>query len=113
MAKYLINPDLPIKYVLECHSSSQSYPTKQDFMFDIISYLVRVNETKGKELDQIDVKFTTKTLKYIFGDRLQGEFLEKLKLVLEELVKEGTINKKGESLLIPESEFSKYYSLTN
>jgi hypothetical protein len=113
MAKYVINQDLPIKYVLECHASVPSYPTKQDFMFDIISYLVRVSEAKSKDLDQGDVKFTTKTLKYIFGDKLQGEFLEKLKLVLEALVKEGTINKKGDSILIPESEFSKYYSLTN
>jgi hypothetical protein len=113
MAKFIINQDLPIKYVLECHASSHSYPTTQDFMFDIISYLVRVSETKGKDFDTTDVKFTTKTLKYVFGDRLQGEFLEKLKLVLETLVKEDTINRKGDSLLIPESEFSKYYSLTN
>lgn len=113
MSKFILNRDLPIKYVLECHTALRTYPTKQDFMFDVISYLVKVGETKGKEFDPADVKFTTKTLKYVFGDKLKGEFLDKLKLVLEELVKENVIAKKGESLLIPESEFSKYYSLTN
>ena len=110
MPTFKLNDQLPSKYTLECHSSMPNYPTKQDFMFDVISHLVR-SLGKAKSFKPSDLKFAAKSLREVFGDRLSGEFLAKVKLIIEELVKDGALIKKDDHIAIAESEFSKYYSL--
>ena len=67
---FKINQTLPIKYSLNVHNALPSYPTEADFVFDVASHLVRVADVKGKDWDIEDIKFSTKTLKYVFGDRM-------------------------------------------
>lgn len=105
-----INQQLPLKYILQAYSSLPSYPTKDDFVFDILSYLVKVHESKNKDLDSSQIKFSTKTLNYIFGDKLKTDFLEKIKIIIKDLVEDGTLVKTGEFLVVKESEFLKYYT---
>lgn len=107
---FKINPNLPIKYRLALHAAMPTYPTSQDFMFDVASHIVRVTEAKEKSWEPDDIKFSTKTLKYVFGDYANTEaFKIKLKDILKELVEAGQLTKKGEFIFIPEIEFNKYY----
>ena len=110
MPTFKINESLPSKYSLECHSSMPNYPTKQDFMFDMVSHLVRTLG-KAKTFKTSDAKFSAKSLREVFGEKLSGEFLAKVKLIIEELVKDGALIKKDEFIVVPESEFLNYYSL--
>jgi hypothetical protein len=111
---YKINPELPLKYHLETHTSMPSYPTRHDFMFDVINYLVKVFEAKSKVLDSKNVKFTSKTLKYVYGDKFTAEFVEKLKPLISSLVEEGSLTKNEDTIFVSEPEFQKYYTpITN
>jgi hypothetical protein len=107
---FRINRDLPIKYSLSVHQAIPSYPTEQDFIFDVASHIVRVTEVKSKDWDPGDIKFSTKTLKYVFGDHMNEEsFVQSIKGILASLLEKGTLEKRGEFIFIPNSEFSKYY----
>ena len=108
---FKLNKTVPLKYQLDLHSSLPSYPTRQDFLFDVLSYLIRVAESKSKDWDSSSIKFSSKTLKYVFGDRLTPEFLEKLKPIMKVLIEDGTLTKTGESLVISESTFSDFYTI--
>lgn len=109
-----LKKSLPLKYLLDTHTALLSYPTEQDFMFDVISYIVRVSVSKAKELDSKDIRFSTKTLKYVFGDKLSNqEFMDKVKLIMKSLIEDGSLIKKGEYLLIDESIFLTYYEISN
>jgi hypothetical protein len=107
---FSIQRDLPIKYVLGLHPAVPTYPNGQDFMFEVASHLVRVAEVKSKEWDPLEIKFSTKTLKYVFGENMNDEsFRERVKSILVELLETGALIKKGEFIFIPAGEFSKYY----
>lgn len=109
-----LKQSLPLKYLLDSHTALPSYPTEQDFMFDIISYIVRVSASKAKPIDPKDIKFSTKTLKYVFGDRLANqEFTDRIKLIMKSLIEDGSLIKKGEYLQISESVFLTYYEISN
>jgi hypothetical protein len=107
---FRINSELPVKYPLNVHSALPSYPTQSDFIFDVATHLVRVADVKGKDWDVDDIKFSTKTLKYVFGDRMNDDqFKASLKNILAGLLDSGTLIKRGEYIFIPNVEFSKYY----
>lgn len=107
---YKINDSLPIKYTLDLHRSLPAYPTHQDFMFEVISYLIKVSEKKGKPLDPNDLKFSSKTLKYIFGDEFKSEeFLVRIKTILSELREANVLDKVDEQVFIKADEVSRYY----
>jgi hypothetical protein len=110
--KFKINRGLPIKYALSLHQAVPGYPTHQDFLFDVSAHIVRVTEVKSKDWDPEDIKFSTKTLKYVFGEHMHEEvFVSKIKSILSDLLAKGILEKRGEFIFIPNSEFSKYYLL--
>lgn len=110
--KFKINRNLPIKYALSLHQAMPGYPTKGDFIFDVAAHIVRVTEVKSKDWDPDDIKFSTKTLKYVFGEHMREEkFLIAIKKIMTDLLAEGSLIKRGEFIFIPKSEFSKYYLL--
>ena len=81
-------------------------------MYDVTSYIVKVFEIKPKAWDPNEIKFSTKTLKYVFGDRFTPEFIGKIKPIIRSLVEDGTLTAKGDFLYIRESDFLTYFSLT-
>ena len=100
-----------MKYRLGIHTTMPNYPTSQDFMFDVCSFIVKVG--KEKELEAKDLKFSTKTLKYIFGDNVKSEdFNDRIKSIIRDLVESGTLTLSGEFFFIEESEFAKYFVTT-
>ena len=104
----------PLKYSLEAHIALPNYPTRQDFVFDITSYLIRVSENKSRKLDPDDLKFSTKTLKYVFSDKMNDdEFRDKIKLIMKDMIEDGSLEKAGENLVISQNEFLKLYTISN
>lgn len=109
---YKTNETLPIKYDLLAHASLPNYPTTQDFVFDICSYLIKVHGSKKAELSKSDLKFSVKTLKYVFGNRMEDEaFRLKIKENLQEGISLGSFSKEGEFIFISEETFTKYFSI--
>ena len=47
-------------------------PNGDAILFEIINYLV-LNNLQGKEITYRNVKFSSKTLKYIFGEKFDNE----------------------------------------
>lgn len=110
---FKIQPTLPIKYTLAAHQALPNYPTHQDFMFDVVSHLVRVAEQRGKNWDAKDIKFSVKTLNYVFGDNMKSdEFRDRIKGILKDLIESGSLIKNGEFIFIENSEFSRYYTIS-
>lgn len=111
---FKLSSTAPLKYSLEAHIALPTYPTRQDFVFDIVSYLIRVSETKSRKLEPTDLKFSTKTLKYVFNDRMNDEsFRDKIKLIMKDMIEDSSLTKAGENLVINETEFLKLYTISN
>jgi hypothetical protein len=110
---FKIQGTLPIKYTLAAHQSLPNYPTHLDFMFDVVSHIVRVAEQKGKAWDPRDVKFSVKTLNYVFGDNMKSdEFRARIIAILKDLIESGALVKNGDFIFIEDSEFSRYYTVS-
>ena len=101
----ILRSDLELKYYLGLHNEDLLF-TKDSVLFDIIEFFVKV---KKEELDS--PKFSSKTLKYIFGDKLKDEDL-KLKIVsyIKDLIDDGLFERTGESILITNKAIAKFYN---
>lgn len=111
---YKIQEALPIKYTLDLYRALPGYPTHQDFMFEVISYLIKVNEKKDNLLDLNDLKFSVKTLKYIFGDNFKSdEFIARIKVILADLREAEILEKQEDYVYIKADEFIRYYTILN
>lgn len=107
---YKLKADLPIKYELGLHKVLPSYPTETDFVVDIIQYIIRVCELKNKDFNPTDLKFSAKTLKYVFNENeVTPDFKDKLRLVIKKLMDSETLIKKGEFLYINQAVFNELY----
>jgi hypothetical protein len=67
-----LRSDLPFKYYLEV-SMKPELRDNNSILFSIINYMLRVIEIKNKEIDINSFKFSSKSLKYIFGDMMENE----------------------------------------
>ena len=109
---YKINDQLPVKYHFSVHTSMPSYPTYSDFVFDVCSYLLRVHGQKKPVLTQQELKFSVKTLKYVFGTNMENEdFRIRLKEHLTDGIGLGHLQKNGEFIFISEESFTNYFSI--
>jgi hypothetical protein len=110
MHTFKIQPTLPIKYVLGVYRAIPTYPTTQDFMFEVISYIIKVADSKEKIWDPTEIKFSAKTLKYVFGDNMKSEeFVDRIKSILKDLLETEVLSKHGEHIFISQEEFTRYY----
>lgn len=88
---------IKLKYVLNLWKSLPNYPTKEDVMYEIRSFLVRDSRHNGE--------FSPQTLNAVFGSRWEKTEYGKL---VEELIQEGQIE---ETKKISASK--KWYKLKN
>ena len=103
-------PELPIKYELGLHQVLPAYPTETDFIVDVVNYIARVCEVKQKTFDITELKFSAKTLKYIFNENeVSPSFKERLRSTIKSLMEKGELIKKGEFLYINQTTFNKLY----
>jgi len=102
--------DLPIKYELGLHQVLPEYPTETDFIVDVVNYIARVCEVKQKDFDKGDLKFSAKTLKYIFNENeVTQAFKDRLRLNIKSLIEKGELTKRGDFLYINQDTFNKLY----
>lgn len=111
---FTLKETVPIKYRLGLHRDLPEYPTRRDIEFDLISYIVYVIDVKNKDFDIDNLKFTSKTLKYIFKDKLEEvEFKTIFVKLLKELIDAGKVRKEnGKFYILPEV-YNTYYKERN
>ncbi len=103
--------NLPIKYYLNLHRE-EGLRDDRSILFDIIGHLLRVAQSKQKEVSLESFKFSSKTMKYVFGDQLKDETF-KLELVksIKQLISSGEIFASGETMTITEKGLLNFYSI--
>lgn len=103
-----LRSDLPIKYYLNLHS----HKDLQDplaVLFDVLQYLLKVSEMKNK--DSSVLRFSSKTLKYIFGDQLKDEtFRQDIVKKIKDLISQGYLEVKGEEMHITNNGLLTFYN---
>lgn len=100
----ILQSDLELKYYLLLHNESQVF-TKDSVLFDILEYFVKIKKETSAQL-----KFSSKTLKYIFGEKLNDENLkEKIVSSIRELIADGLFEKIDDNILITKNAINKFY----
>lgn len=113
MTTMLLREDLPIKYYLGLHGED-SMRDKYYPIFEISQYLIRVYATKAKDLDMSSFKFSSKSLKYVFGDRIKDEtFKEEIVQYLKALLKDELLISKGESIFFTKNALKHFYQIND
>jgi hypothetical protein len=105
--------DLQLKYYLSMHLNS-TLIDKNAILFEIISYILSNNiEGKDKEVNYKNLKFSSKTLKYIFGEKFESEEAKNsIILLIKKLVEDKCIDVRSKTFYISEKGISKFYNLT-
>jgi hypothetical protein len=106
-----IRSDLPIKYYLNVYNE-EHLQDDLTILFDIIQYLTKVIQAKDKDLSLENFKFTSKSMKYIFGDKLKDEtFKQNLVKRLKTLIATDNISVTGETMKITETGLIHFYKI--
>lgn len=106
-----IRSDLPIKYYLNVYNE-ETLQDELTVLFDIIQYLAKVIQAKDKDLSLENFKFTSKSMKYIFGDKLKDEtFKQNLVKRLKNLIATENIEVSGETMKITEKGLTNFYKI--
>jgi hypothetical protein len=67
-----LRSDLPIKYYLNLYNE-EGLSDEFTLLFEILQYIIRVANAKEKSLELKNIKFSSKSLKYVFGDKIKDE----------------------------------------
>jgi len=106
-----LSNDTPIKYHLNLHNEV-SEDDKFSVLYDIEKYLIKVIVAKGKVLDMSGLKFTTKSLKYIFGERLKDEtFKQKTVKSIKDLIASGFLCVDDKTLHLTKKGVEHFYTI--
>lgn len=109
----ILRSDLPIKYYLNLHNE-EGLSTEFSLLFEISQYLIRVAEVKNRELDPDSMKFSSKSLKYIFPEKIKDEnFKVYLVKSLKKMITEGYFASKGEFIFITKKGLTYFYTLND
>lgn len=105
------NKNLPLKYLLNLHLNS-SFLSEDSIGFELTRYTIE-NSSDPLKIDPDNLKFTSKTLKYIFGERLKSEtFKEFMVESIKSLIKQDLIKPNGSSMYITNNLLNKFYSIS-
>jgi tyrosine-protein phosphatase YwqE len=106
-----LRSDLPIKYYLLVHNEDRLHDELSS-LFDILQYLNKVLQAKGKAASLDSFKFTSNSLKYVFGDRLKDEtFKQILVKKIKTLIAQEYILVEGEQMKITQKALTNFYIL--
>ena len=108
-----LRSDLPIKYYLNVYNEEELQDARV-VLFNITQYLLKVAESKGKGSSPENLKFTTNSLKYIFGEKVKDEeFKVNLIKKIKSLIKEEFLEVKGETFHVKQLGISLFYELND
>jgi hypothetical protein len=107
-----IKESTPLKYHLNMHLLD-SFIEMESIAFEVIKYVVNeVASNEKKELALDNLKFTSKTLKYVFGDKLKDiKFKEYTIFNLKKMIKDEWVVPKNKSMYITEKMISNFYNI--
>jgi hypothetical protein len=106
-----LRSDLPIKYYLNLHTE-EGLNDEFTLLFEILQYLIKVSASKEKSSSS-NLKFSSKSLKYVFGDRIKDETF-KINLVksLKTMIHDEYLKAEGDFIYFTKKGLT-YFYLTN
>ena len=108
-----LRSDLPIKYQLNLYNE-EGLNDEFTLLYEISQYIIRVAESKGRDLDTNSVKFSSKSLKYIFPEKIKDEtFKAYLVKSLKKMIVEGYLAAKGEFIFFTKKGLTYFYTLND
>ncbi len=108
-----IKEDISIKYHLNMHLM-ESFIERDSIGFELIKYVIdQIESSDNKILELNNMKFTSKTLKYIFGDSIKDEdFKTYVVSKIKEMIAIGWIEPKNKSMFITEKMINNFYNIS-
>ena len=112
MLNLKIKDELPIKYHLNMHLM-ESFIERDSIGFELIAYVINdIASNENKDLTIDNMKFTSRTLKYVFGDKMKDEtFKEYVVNNLKEMINMKWIKPTGKSMHITEKMITNFYTI--
>ena len=106
-----LRENLSIKYYLNLHLSDD-HLDENSVLYEILAYTIqRINENKDKVLSYDNLKFSSKTLKYIFGEEGLKQNKDIIVSSLKNLIKLEFLKSKGKTIYITENGLTKFYNI--
>ena len=107
----VIRSNLPIKYYLNLHNE-EDLQDNLSILFDIMQYLIKVAQMKSKDVSPDIFKFSSKSLKYVFGDKIKDEtFKSNLVKTIKELISTEHLLVDGENIKITIKGIAEFYTI--
>ena len=107
-----LRSDLPIKYYLNLYNE-EGLTDDFTLLFEILQYIIRVANAKEKSLELKNIKFSSKSLKYVFGDRVKDEtFKTNLVKSLKTMINTEYLITEGDFIYFTKKGLT-YFYLTN
>jgi hypothetical protein len=104
------NRSLSLKYLLNLHLTS-NFLNEDSIAFELVRYTIE-NQSDPLSIDIDNLKFTSKTLKYIFGDKTKSEDFKNFMVdSIKSLIKKDLIKPNGSSMYITNNLLYKFYSI--
>lgn len=108
----ILRSDLPLKYYLNLYNED-SLSDNYTVLFDILQYIIKVANAKEKSLELKNLKFSSKSLKYVFGERLKNEtFKVSVVKSLKEMIFREYLKSEGDFIYFTKKGLT-YFYLTN
>ena len=106
-----LRSDLPIKYYLNVYNE-EDLQDNLVVLFNLIQYLSKVIQTKGKDHTLENYRFTSNSLKYVFGEKLKDETF-KLALVkkIKSLITDEYLAVEKENMKITNKGITAFYTI--
>ena len=91
----------------------ESFLDKDSIAFELIKYVVSdIESNESKELSFDTLKFTSKTLKYVFGDMLKEETFKSYAIdSIKKMIADNWIEPKSKSMYITETMLTNFYNV--
>jgi hypothetical protein len=104
-----LRSDLPIKYYLNIHTESKLCD-QFTLLFEILQYTIKVANSKDKSLDPNNIKFSSKSLKYVFGERLKDEtFKTDIVKSLKKMIHDEYLTTEGDFIYFTKKAITYFY----
>lgn len=104
-----IKQDIALKYYLNMHLVD-SLIDREAIAFEIVKYVDKDTDPSTRTMDNF--KFTSKALKYIFGDRIKNpEFKNKMVDSLKDLISIGWLKPKDQTMYITNEMITKFFDI--
>lgn len=108
----ILRSDLPIKYYLNLYNE-EGLSDEFTLLFEILQYIIKVANSKDKSLTLENIKFSSKSLKYVFGERLKDEtFKTNVVKSLKKMISDEYLTTEGDFIYFTKKGLT-YFYLTN